>query len=336
MIPFLTSAILTIIIVFLLRLIAKNINWRDRISIRHIHNDNVFRIGGIAMIIAFNLAILCNRDLFITTQLYGIMLATLIILVVGVWDDVQEVFWKTQFFYQVAAAVLVFIFGLRIYGITNPLTGGTVSFTDGIGIVFSIVLVIFWIVMMINSMNWLDGIDGLSGGISFICAMTIFALSLHPEVNQPPVAILSLILAGVTLGFLFFNFYPSLVMAGTAGSMFMGFTLAVLAIFAGTKIATAMLVLALPIIDFVWVISERIRNKKSIFKADKNHLHHKLLELGWSQRKIALYFYVITIAIAIVALNTRAIGKSITLGVTIIIMISALVFINKKLVQKSR
>jgi len=334
LIPFATSFIFTILLVSAAKFFAKKINWSGRNSTRHIHSDNVFRVGGIAMIIAFNLAILFNRDLFITVQLYGIMIASLLILAVGVWDDVREVFWETQFFYQISAAILVFIFGLRIYSLTNPITGGVLNFNVGPGVVLSILLVIFWIVVMINSMNWLDGVDGLSGGVSFICAITIFILSLQPEVNQPPVAILALIFSGATLGFLFFNFYPSIVLAGTAGSMFMGFFLAALAIFAGTKIATAILVLSLPIIDFVWVIGERIRRRASIFKADKNHLHHKLLELGWSQRKIALHFYAITILIAIVALNTRAIGKSITLGITVVIMVSALVIINKKLAQK--
>lgn len=335
LLPFATAFSLTALLVFLLKAIAKRIDWAGRSSSRHIHQGDVFRIGGIAMVIAFNSAILLNRDLFITPQLYGVMAASLVILAVGVWDDMREVFWKTQLFYQVAVSVLVFILGLRIYNVTNPLTGGILSFDPGFGMVLSIFLVTLWIVLMINSLNWLDGVDGLSGGVSFICAITIFILSLQPEVNQPPVAILALILSGTILGFLFFNFYPSIVLAGTSGSMFMGFSLAVLAIFAGTKIATAILVLALPIIDFVWVIGERIRDKRSVFKADKNHLHHKLLELGWSQRKIALHFYGVTVLIAIVALNTRAIGKSITLGVTTAIMVLALVFIDKKLARKA-
>jgi len=334
LVPFVISFILTALFMFLLKFIAGNIKWRGRMSIRHIHKGNVFRVGGIAMIIAFNLSILFNKDLFITAQLYGIMIASGIILIVGVWDDIREVFWKTQFFYQVASAILVFIFGLRIFSVTNLLSGGNIKLDAGIGIIFSILLVIFWVVVMINAMNWLDGIDGLSGGISFIGAITIFVLSLYPEVNQPPVAILAMILSGTILGFLIFNFYPSMILAGTSGSMFMGFALATLAIFAGTKIATAILVMSLPMIDFVWVIGERVRNRKSIFKADKNHLHHKLLELGWSQRKIALHFYIITVLISIVALNTRAIGKSITLAATIIIMTGALIFLNKKLAKK--
>jgi len=337
LLPFITAFVLTVSLVAVLKFIAKKISWTARSSSRHIHQGESYRIGGIAMIIAFNLAIWFNQDLFITVQLYGVMAASLVVLAVGVWDDLREVFWKTQLFYQVAVAILVFILGLRIYDVTNPLTGGVLHFDAGsFGIILSIFLVVVWIVVMINAMNWLDGIDGLSGGISFICAITIFVLSLQPEVNQPPVAILAMILSGAILGFVFFNFHPSLVLAGTSGSMFMGFALAALAIFAGTKIATAILALSLPIIDFVWVIGERIRNKKSVFMADKNHLHHKLLELGWSQRKITLHFYGVTALIAIVALNTRAIGKSITLAVTSAIMVSAIIFINKKLAHKKQ
>jgi len=336
LVPFVTALIFTALFIFLLKFAANNVRWRGRVSGRHINKGNAFRVGGIAMIIAFNLSILLNPDLFISVQLFGVMLASMVILVIGVWDDVREVFWKTQFFYQVAAAIIVFIFGLRIYGLLISPFGGIIHLTAGIGIIVSVFLVIFWIVLLINSMNWLDGIDGLSGGIFFIGAITIFILSLRPEVNQPPVAILALILSGVTLSFLIFNFYPSIVIAGTSGSMFMGFALAALAIFAGTKVATAILVLSLPIIDFVWVIGERMRRGKSIFKADRNHLHYKLMDLGWSQRKIALYFYSITIMLAIVALNTRVIGKSITLFATVAIMMGALIFINKKLDHKQK
>lgn len=110
LIPFMTSFVLTAVFIFLLKFIAGSMKWRGRMSIRHIHKGNVFRVGGIAMIIAFNLSILFNRDLVITAQLYGVMISSIIILVVGVWDDLREVFWKTQFFYQVASAILVFIF----------------------------------------------------------------------------------------------------------------------------------------------------------------------------------------------------------------------------------
>jgi UDP-GlcNAc:undecaprenyl-phosphate GlcNAc-1-phosphate transferase len=287
------------------------------------------------MILAFNLSIFLNKDLFLPPELYGIIIATLLLMVFGTIDDFMELAWKVQLFFQVSIALMVFVIGVRIHAVTNPFLGNIINLESGIGSIFSAVLAIFWIVMVINSMNWLDGIDGLSGGVSFIGALTIFFLSLKPEVNQPPVAIISMILAGSVLGFLVFNFHPSRVLAGTSGAMFMGFLLAAMAIFSGTKIATAIMVMALPIIDFVWVIGERLRSKKSIFKPDKNHLHYKLIELGWSQRKVDFLFYSITALMAVVALNTRAIGKSITFFLAVIIMAGSLIAVNKKIKKLS-
>lgn len=333
-IPFLVSFFLTVIFIIAGIIVGKNIKWGKREASRHIHRAGMVRLGGVAMVVAFNLAILLNHDLVITPGLYGTMLASLVLMFVGFWDDVRELFWKIQFFFQVALAVIVFIMGVRIYFVTNPLTGGILNLDSGTGVIFSVLLVIFWIVLMINSMNWLDGIDGLSGGITFIGALTIFFLSLKPEVNQPPMAIMAMIVAGAALGFLIFNFNPSRILAGTSGSMFMGFILAVLAIFAGTKIATAILVMAVPFIDCIWVIGERIKNKKSIFKPDKMHLHYKLLELGWSQKKIAFYFYGVTILVATVALNTRFIGKAVTLLAAAVIMAIFLMVVSRKISGK--
>ena len=246
-------------------------------------------------------------------------------------DDLKELYWKIQFFIQVAVAILVFIMGIRIYYITNPLTGGVLKLDSDFGIIFSAALVIFWIVLVMNAINWSDGIDGVASGITFITATTIFILSFRPEVNQPPIAIICAILMGAILGFLIFNFNPSMIMAGTAGAMFMGFSLAVMSIFSGTKVATAILVLAVPITDFLWVIGERLRNKRSIFLPDKNHLHYKLMELGWSQKKIVGSYWTVTIMVAIVALNTRAIGKGVALITVAVIMSGILVFVNKKI-----
>lgn len=286
------------------------------------------------MILAFNITILLNKDLFITTELYGLMVASLIILIIGIWDDIKEVYWKIQLFFQIAVAILVFVVGIRIYYITNPFTGGMIHLDQGIGILASIFLVIFWVVLITNVVNWLDGIDGLSGGLTFIASLTIFFLSLRPEVNQPPVAIITAIFAGSVLGFLVFNFNPSKAMAGTSGAMFMGFGLAIISIFAGTKVATALLVLSVPIIDCLWVIIERWRKGKSIFQPDKNHLHYRLMDLGWSQRKINAVFFTVAVLISIVALNTRAFGKGIAMIIVIFVMLGAFICVQRKL--KSR
>ena len=330
LIPFLTSFFISVILISLGIYFGKKFKWKDRDSERHIHHRGILRVGGVALVLAFNLAILLNKDLVITAPLYGLMAGSLILLVAGILDDVREMFWKTQFLFQVAAVVLAFIFGVRIYAVTNPLNGGIIDFNSGMGTVISAVLVLVWTILLINAMNWVDGTDGLSGGITFIGALTIFFLSLKPEVNQPPMAIISMILAGSTLGFLIFNFNPAFALAGTAGSTFMGFALATMAIFAGTKIATSILVLSIPLIDFLWVIVERLKSKKSIFRPDKSHLHFKLLGLNWSQRKIAIFFYIITVIISLIALNTRAVGKTITILTAAMIMLSALFFISRK------
>ncbi|MFZ2976110.1 MAG: MraY family glycosyltransferase [Candidatus Moraniibacteriota bacterium] len=331
LIPFLVSLTLTVISIYGIILFTKKIKWLGRESLRHIHNGNISRLGGLVMIIVFDLVILINKDLFITSQLYGFLISNIILLSVCFLDDLREIRWKVQLFGQIAVAVFVFIMGIRIYYITNPLDGGILNLDSGLGVIFSVALVIFWLIILMNSINWLDGIDGLSGGIAFITVATIFFLSFRSEVNQPPIAIMCVILMGTILGFLMFNFYPSKIIAGTTGAMFMGFSLGILSIFAGTKIATSLLALAIPIIDFFWVIGERIRNKKSIFIPDRNHLHYKLMELGWSQRKIVLGYWIITSIIACVALNTRAIGKGITLILVLIIMIFSILIINRKI-----
>ena len=328
--PFLTAFLLTVFLLFLLIFLFGKVKWRGRNSARHIHRPGVSRVGGLAMVLAFNAGILLDKALVISPELWGFMFGTVALLVIGIWDDLKELYWKIQLFVQIAAAVFVFIVGVRIFYITNPLTGGLIHLDFGFRVVISAILVIIWILAVINALNWSDGIDGLSGSVTFITAATIFFLSLAPEVNQPPVAILSAILGGAALGFLVFNFYPSKVLAGTSGSLFMGFSLAVLAIFAGTKIATAILVLIIPLIDFLWVIIERLRHGQSIFRPDKNHLHHKLMQMGWSQRKIVLVYAAITVLMASLALNTRAAGKGVTLLLVVIVTILVFMLINKK------
>jgi len=335
-IPFLISFLLTVVLTACLVGIAKKIKWVERKSERHIHKAGIYRVGGIAMVLAFIATIFLDHDLVITPELYGLIFGLIALMAVGFWDDMKELYWKVQLSAQIAVAILIFIMGVRIFYVTNPLTGKILSMVGGPWVVVATILVIFWIVLVINAINWIDGIDGLSGGITAISAATIFILSLRSEVNQPPIAIICAILLGTALGFLIFNFYPSRVLAGTSGSMYMGLTLSVLAIFSGTKVATALLVLAIPIIDSIWVVGERIRAGKSIFQPDRNHLHYRLLELGWSQKKIAFYYYILTILIAIIALNTRVIGKSIALILAIIIMLVVSIVIDKKISQKNK
>lgn len=329
--PFVVSFVISATLLILFILLNRKKTFDDgRISDRHVNHRNISRFGGAALIISFIATLLFNYDLVITTSLLGVFIALGMILIFGIIDDIKQLSWKIQLFFQTGVVLFVYLLGVRLQYITNPF-GGIFLFD---GYLIGLIIVLVWALLLINSMNWIDGVDGVSSGIAFIGGATIFILSLRPEVNQPPVSIITAALLGCTLALIVFNFYPAKILAGTSGSMFMGFILAILAIFAGAKIATTLLVMAVPIIDAFWVIGERIRSKSSIFSADKRHLHYRLMELGWSQKKICFFYYMITIFIAILALNTGAIGKMTTFILFGIVMLGMLILIKNKVSQK--
>jgi UDP-N-acetylmuramyl pentapeptide phosphotransferase/UDP-N-acetylglucosamine-1-phosphate transferase len=184
--------------------------------------------------------------------------------------------------------------------INNPFGSGFIRFNA----LFSLGFTVFWIVGMINSINWIDGLDGLSSGIALIAAVTLGLISLTPQVGggQPLVAVLCFALAGSLLGFLRWNFYPATIFAGTSGVQFVGFTLAVLSILGSAKVAVALLVLGVPIIDTFWIIVRRLSQGRSPFSPDRSHIHHRLLDLGLSHRSTVLVIYGICILLAVVAM----------------------------------
>src|SRR3712207_43560 len=159
-----------------------------------------------------------------------------------------------------------------------------------------------WILGMINSMNFIDGLDGLSTGIAVIAAITLGVISLTRQINQPFVAVLCFALAGALLGFLRWNFHPAAIFIGTSGVMFVGYTLAVLAILGTAKVAVALLVLGVPIIDTFWIIVRRIFNGRSPFTPDRGHIHHRLLDLGLSHRQTVVLIYGICAALGVLSL----------------------------------
>ncbi len=328
LISFFASFLTAFLALFLLVKITSYFKIKSRKNKRHIHAIQVSRLGGVAIILAFVIGILVNPYLVLENQHLAIILSGGIILIIGLADDFWKLDWKTQLFFQVAIAILIFILGIQIEYITNP-WGGMFFLKTGRWLLPSLLLGIIWIVTLMNAMNWLDGLDGLAGGITLIGSFIIFALSLKPEVNQPPLAIISVSLMGAILAFLFFNFYPAKIMAGTSGSMFMGFILAVLAIFAGAKIATTLLVLILPLLDAFWVLLERFYRGTSLVNPDQRHLHYKLLKLGYSPRQIAFFFYGLTILMGWSALQLSTREKlKILLGVAFILVMTIIIVTN--------
>jgi UDP-GlcNAc:undecaprenyl-phosphate/decaprenyl-phosphate GlcNAc-1-phosphate transferase len=253
------------------------------------------KLGGGTLFISFTVTVLLAQLLDVPrfdpnepNRLIGLLLGAVVIFVMGIIDDLRELKALPLLVGQVVAALIAIHFDIFIERFNNPLTGGP---TDPWPMAFTLALSLFWIVGMINTVNWLDGLDGLSFGVVFIAATVLFinsAVILSPP--QKSVSLLPLALMGATLGFLLFNFYPSRIFAG-GGAYLLGYLIACLSIIGGAKMATVLMVMALPIMDTAWQIFNRIRRGRSPLKGDRGHLHHRLLDLGFSQRQIVLSYY---------------------------------------------
>jgi UDP-GlcNAc:undecaprenyl-phosphate GlcNAc-1-phosphate transferase len=171
-----------------------------------------------------------------------------------------------------------------------------------------------------NTINFLDGLDGLASGVSGIAAVVMFGVAIGPRVNQPVTALLAIILAGAAFGFLPYHFYPAKIFMGDSGAYFLGLALAMLAIYSGAKLATAVLVLGFPIFDALWAAIRRMAKRKSPFRADRRHLHHLLLDAGLSQRQAVLTLYAVSAAFGAVALLTGPFDKFVALVVLLLLM----------------
>lgn len=248
------------------------------------------RTGGYAMLLAFVVAIgvsllIMPRESGEYDRLLAFGVGILVILPIALIDDLKRLGWVIQTIGHSLVAVLTMVFGVLIESVASPF-GGLILLPIWIAIPFTYL----WIVGMINTINLNDTIDGLGAGVAAIAATVLFFRSL--ELGQYSIAVLPLALVGACAGFLVFNFHPAKIIMGTAGSMVLGYSLAVLAIIGGAKIATALMVLALPIGDVVAVIIQRWRARRSPFKGgDSAHLPHRLTQMGWSPRQITIAAY---------------------------------------------
>lgn len=338
---FLATAVLSYLLTKFFRFFAFKIGAVDYPDPRKIHKEPVARLGGVALFISFFTIVFLFIPL--DKHLLGFFIGAFILLFFGAMDDIFGLKPLTKFLGQLLAALVIVASGIGINFITNPL-GGLIHL-DTIKIPFELfnttyhitfwadLFTVFWIIVLINSINFLDGLDGLAGGVSGIAAFIIFLLSLQPDISQPQTALLALIIAGACFGFLPLNFHPAKIFMGDSGSMFLGFMLAVLAIFSGGKVATALLVLGIPILDVLWAVIRRVLKGKSPFKADKKHLHHALLNKGLTQRQTVIFFYVTSLAFGTIALISKTFSKFIALAflfVLVMALISFLYFLDTK------
>lgn len=336
-IPFLQSFILSLILTWVLLKASVKFKVFFKCNAPQIYKDNIFRLGGMAIILSFASVIILDKNLVLTGHLFGFLFGAGLVLVIGTIDDFFNIKPRYQLFAQFFIALSVVLSGIRVDYLANPL-GGVIRLDGDMVFGFPLagsVFIIFWIIILINVLNWSDGIDGLAGGVGAIGASALFFLSIAPLVNQPPLGIISIIFLGSLLGFLIFNFYPAKIFMGTSGAMFTGFALGVISIFSGAKLATLALVLSVPILDAAWVIIHRIQSGKSIFKGDYSHLHYRLRDLGFSVRQIVIFYYAISAVFGFVALNAGGFGKAITFGIFAVIMIVVLTAISSLPQRKS-
>lgn len=288
-----------------------------------IHRYPVPRGGGIPIF----LSLLVSSVLFLTVDkhLIGILLGSSLLFLIGILDDRLDLHPYWRLLGGFLAAGLVVASGIGIPFITNPLGGIIRLDQPQIPIflfgklrtiwVLADLFALFWIVSCMNFVNWSKGLDGQLPGVVVIAALTIATLSFRfsADITQWPVALLAVILAGAYLGFLPFNLFPQKIMAGYGAGTLAGFLLAVLSILSTTKVGTAIMVLGVPLVDAGFVMLRRIASGQSPVWGDTRHLHHKLLQLGWSKPRVALFYWLVTAVLGLLALNLNSQQKLFTI-----------------------
>ncbi|TDA68690.1 MAG: undecaprenyl/decaprenyl-phosphate alpha-N-acetylglucosaminyl 1-phosphate transferase [Clostridia bacterium] len=292
----------------------------DMPAARKVHRQPIPRLGGLAIYGGFLLVLLLSRPW--APPVTGLTLGSTLIVLVGIWDDCRELSAKVKLAAQVAAAVVVVVFGIRVDFFTNPFDG--LIFLGALAAPVTVI----WIVGITNALNLIDGLDGLAGGTAAIAAVTVAVVAWME--GQPTAAFYALALSLCALGFLRYNFFPAKIFMGDTGSMFLGFNLAILAIMGLTKTATIIsflvpvVILGWPIIDTFWAILRRYRNHQPIMAPDKQHLHHQLLNLGLSQRQAVLVVYILDgcLGACAILLNLLPPAQGILLLVVILAMVA--------------
>ncbi len=324
----------------------------DQPNERKAHRQPMPRIGGVAVFASFfiSLGFFLAFDPYLTfprwivgTQGLLLMVSLVMVVLLGVWDDLKTLRPSQKFVVQILLSSTVYFAGFRISGITHPFMPGLLNLG-----VFDYLVTVLWIVGVTNAINLIDGLDGLASGVSAIAALTTVPIAiLHGE---PGTAVIALILAGAVLGFLRYNFNPAKIFLGDSGSLFLGFMLAVLSTQSSTKSTTAfsilvpILALGLPIMDTLLSMLRRLlrsflpnqtnstkgmRVLASLFRPDRGHIHHRLMDRGLSHRKAVLTLYVVSCSLGAIAFAVTIANDVDTSLVLLVVGIATLVGVRQ-------
>lgn len=317
---FVASFVLAIIATMLVKKFAPRFGLVDiPTSPRKIHTKPMPLFGGFAIFLS--LVLVVGFVLLISPALtsgeiglnhyFGFFLGSLILMIGGYFDDKYSLPPKLTIIAPILAALVAVLFGIEVEKLTNPF-GGVFYLAAW----QSDILVFVWLMVVMYTTKFLDGLGGLATGVSSIGAIMIMSLALTAAYFQPDVALLAVIALGALLGFLIFNFSPTSIFLGEAGSTFVGFLIGTLAVISGGKLATALLVVGIPLFDVVFVITRRVLHGglKEAAHGDLSHLHFRLLAAGLSERKTVLLFYVIAGCFGTLTLFLQSKEKLIALG----------------------
>lgn len=306
--PFVFAFIISLAITSITISLYKSLGLIDRSTkkdhAKNIHTKPIPRGGGIPIIISMFITTLLF--LKIDAQIAGIFLAGFIIAIVGILDDVWDISPYFRLIMGIISAAIVVYCGVTIAFISNPLGTGVIYFNLEM---MSSVFTILWIVWGMNFVNMgAKGLDGQLPGVVTIAAIVMGILSFRfiNDLTAWSSAYLSFALSGAYAGLLIFNAYPQKIMPGWGGGALAGFFLAVLSILSGAKVATALIVLGVPLMDVIYVIARRIGEGRSPVWGDTSHLHHKLLRIGWSKRQVAFFYWGVTAALGALALQLNS------------------------------
>lgn len=337
--PFITSFLLTVAITPIALIFIRKLGLFDNPQThKHpaiIHNKPIPRAGGLPLFIGITLTSLVFIPL--TPMIGALFFAGFLALIIGLLDDKFDISPYVRFAVNILCALIVVGNGVTIPFITNPLGGilffDALQFPVGIiGVSFGLgdIIAIIWIVWVMNMLNWSKGVDGQMPGIVAISAIVIGILSLRfasADENTITAATLSFIIAGASLGFLLFNFYPAKIFPGYSATAVYLF-LSVVSILSGSKLATAILVMGVPMIDGAITIIRRLATGHSPFRHDNKHLHHLLLKLGFGQRRIALFYWFVSAILGMISLTLESRGKLFAIVMIVIVIGGAILFLH--------
>jgi UDP-GlcNAc:undecaprenyl-phosphate GlcNAc-1-phosphate transferase len=307
----------------LVRRLASHVGMLDQTGDRRMHEDPKPRIGGIGVFLGFAFALFTvlgfalahpkmlypsvGDNLEASHNLVGLLFGSMLILGVGVWDDIMGMRPRNKFIAQILVAAISMLYGFVIPGIANPFNHDPHTSWITFPMWASIPLTLFWYVAMMNAINFIDGLDGLLSGVAVISCASIFVISVTH--GDPVTALIVASLAGAALGFLPYNFNPAKIILGDSGSLFIGYVFATVSMIGASKSAVAIgllvpvVVLALPILDTFFAIARRALSGKSITEADRGHFHHQLIfRFGMNVRQAVLLIYVVCVAFGVAAL----------------------------------